>query len=144
MKHQLSKSYASIYGTPVIRFVDTDIFVKRYFTHCMECNFCDDWCCSFGVEVDSANVRRIEAKAGVLEQFTGIPRANWFTNEYIDDKECPGGSFTRTQVVDDHCVFLNKKTRGCMLHSFSLEQGIDYHELKPMISVLFPLTYEEE
>ena len=78
-----------------------------------------------------------------LESYSAISREKWFTNEYVEDDECPGGSFTRTQVVDDHCVFLNKTTRGCLLHSFSIENGMDYHELKPMISSLFPLTYED-
>jgi hypothetical protein len=27
-----------------------------------------------------------------------------------------------------------------MLHSFALEQGLDYHDLKPMVSALFPLN----
>jgi hypothetical protein len=29
-----------------------------------------------------------------------------------------------------------------MIHSYALERGIDYHELKPMVSVLFPLTFD--
>ena len=30
-----------------------------------------------------------------------------------------------------------------MLHSYSIERGIDYHEVKPLISCLFPLTYDD-
>ena len=143
MIRKLNTSYPSSFGNPVILFVDTKIFVKKYFTHCMQCDFCKEWCCSFGVEVDIENVRRIEAVADDLENYAGISKAKWFTGEYFEDQECPGGSFTRTQVVDDHCVFLSKNTRGCLLHSFSIERGIDYHGLKPMISCLFPLTYED-
>ena len=29
-----------------------------------------------------------------------------------------------------------------MLHSFALERGLDYHELKPMVSSLFPVTFD--
>ena len=29
-----------------------------------------------------------------------------------------------------------------MLHSFALERGLDYHELKPLVSSLFPLTFD--
>jgi hypothetical protein len=29
-----------------------------------------------------------------------------------------------------------------MLHSFALEEGIDYHELKPMVASLFPVTFD--
>ncbi len=30
-----------------------------------------------------------------------------------------------------------------MLHSFSVEKNLDYHDLKPMICSIFPLTFEE-
>ena len=29
-----------------------------------------------------------------------------------------------------------------MLHAYALDEGIDYHELKPMVSVLFPVTFD--
>jgi hypothetical protein len=29
-----------------------------------------------------------------------------------------------------------------LLHSFALEEGIDYHELKPMVASLFPVTFD--
>jgi hypothetical protein len=29
-----------------------------------------------------------------------------------------------------------------MIHSYALERGIDYHELKPMVSALFPVTFD--
>ena len=29
-----------------------------------------------------------------------------------------------------------------MIHRFCLEEGLDYHTLKPMVSILFPLTFE--
>jgi hypothetical protein len=30
-----------------------------------------------------------------------------------------------------------------MIHSFALDNGLDYHDLKPMVSVLFPVTFDE-
>ena len=33
--------------------------------------------------------------------------------------------------------------RGCMLHKLALVKGLDYHDLKPMVSALFPLTFGE-
>ncbi len=30
-----------------------------------------------------------------------------------------------------------------MIHSFCLKNGMDYHDLKPMICCLFPLTFDE-
>jgi hypothetical protein len=29
-----------------------------------------------------------------------------------------------------------------MLHSYALEKGLDYHELKPMVASLFPVTFD--
>ncbi|MCI0708336.1 MAG: hypothetical protein L0Y80_12730 [Ignavibacteriae bacterium] len=142
MIQELRLVYPSIYGTPNIGSVETDIFRIKYFTHCSSCTFCNDWCCSFGVDVDIKNLRRIEQHAAGLEQFTGIPKDRWFVDEFWTEEEYPGGSCTRTQTNERGCIFLNKNGRGCMLHSYSIEKGIDYHELKPMISCLFPLTYD--
>ena len=143
MIQQLKKTYPSRYGMPVLDSVDTDIFRIKYFTHCSSCTFCNDWCCSFGVDVDIQNVRRIEAHADGLERFTGISREKWFDKQIWYQVEYPGGSCTRTQTDERGCIFLNKNGRGCLLHSYSIEQGLDYHELKPMISCLFPLTYDD-
>jgi len=107
----------------------------------MECTFCHDICCQYGVDVDLENVVRLRAHADGLEAFTGVPRERWFTDEGQPDPEYPGGGFTRTQIDEGGCVFRSRTARGCMIHSYALERGIDYHELKPMISVLFPITY---
>jgi hypothetical protein len=40
-------------------------------------------------------------------------------------------------------VFLNRSGRGCLLHAFALEQGIDHHELKSLVDGLFPLSFDE-
>jgi hypothetical protein len=29
------------------------------------------------------------------------------------------------------------------LHAFALEKGLDYHDLKPVLSTLFPLTFDD-
>ena len=41
-------------------------------------------------------------------------------------------------MQDGACVFRNAAGRGCTIHAYCLEQGLDYHLLKPMVSVLFP------
>ena len=41
------------------------------------------------------------------------------------------------------CIFRNAAGRGCTIHAYCLEQGLDYHSLKPMVSVLFPVTFEQ-
>ncbi|MSP61792.1 MAG: hypothetical protein EXR72_15950 [Myxococcales bacterium] len=139
----LLRRHACIRGGPSLARVDTAIFHRRYFTHCMECNFCDDWCCSHGVDVDVENVARILARADAVERFTGTSRDQWFVPGWTVDPEFPGGRHTRTRVVDGRCVFLRRNGRGCMLHDFSLEAGLDYHDVKPMVSALFPVTFDD-
>jgi hypothetical protein len=138
----LPRAFVARYGAPVLRSVDPAIFRRRYFTHCLECGFCHDWCCQFGVDVDREHVDQILAHADALEAFLGIPRDQWFAGEVEQDDDVPGGETWRTRVVDGACVFLNRKGRGCRLHAFCLEQGIEHRELKSIVDVLFPLTFE--
>jgi hypothetical protein len=139
----LSRPYASRWGVPVVARVDTAIFAHRYFMRCMECSYCFDSCCQHGVDVDAHNVERLRAQATDLERYTGVPRDRWFSGDWREDAEFPGGRHTRTRVEGGACVFRSRAGRGCMIHSFALERGIDYHELKPMVSVLFPVTFDE-
>ena len=141
MLARLSRDYPARFGAPVISRVDRAIFRLRYFTRCMACGFCADACCFHGVDVDVANVERIMAHARGLERHVGRPAREWFTGRYGRDAEFPGGAFTRTGVRDGACVFLGRESRGCLLHSYCLREGIDYHELKPMVSTLFPITF---
>lgn len=142
MIRALSRSYACRWGVPVVDRVDTAIFARRYFMHCMQCSYCFDSCCQYGVDVDAPNVERLRARAPELERFTGVPRDRWFTEEWTDDAEVPGGRHTRTRVEDGACVFRSRTARGCMIHSYAVDAGLDYHELKPMVSVLFPVTFD--
>lgn len=141
MLTQLERSYTSRFGTPVISRVDRRIFGLQYFRHCLQCQFCADQCCIYGVDVDAENVGRIMKHAAALEAYVGRPPQEWFRIRYTPDPEYPGGGSTRTRVRDGACVFLNRQSRGCLLHSFSLREGIDYHELKPMMSALFPISF---
>lgn len=138
----LSREYPSVFGQPVIHAVDPAIFGYRYFTHCMACDFCGDSCCSYGVDIDVENVARIEALGDDFEAHVGVPRAQWFTKQRWNDPEFPGGAQARTRVKGGACVFLDRKKRGCKIHSYCIANGIDYHRLKPLVSILFPLTFE--
>jgi hypothetical protein len=140
-----SRPHACRFGAPVVDRVDPEIFVLSYFMNCMGCTYCFDSCCQYGVDVDVTNVERLRKHAKGergLEAFVGVPEERWFTEEWVDDKEFPGGRMTRTRVEDGACVFRNRKGRGCLIHSYALERGIDYHDLKPMVSALFPLTFD--
>ena len=108
----------------------------------MQCGYCKDSCCQYGSDIDGPNVARVEAHGADLEQYTGVPRSRWWTGQWNDDVEFPGARQTRTAVEDGACVFRSRKGRGCMLHSFALDRGLDYHDLKPMVAALFPVTFD--
>ena len=131
---ELTNSYTCRYGAPTVSRVHPEIFGYRYFGKCMSCETCDDVCCQFGVDVDVENVSRIMSAFGESIQAWFGPRVN--------DLEFPGGGYHRTKTSDRGCLFLNPE-RGCSLHARCLEQGVDYHELKPMVSCLFPLTFDD-
>ncbi len=138
----LDHDYPSIFAAPVIRAVDTDIFALRYFTHCMACGFCNDQCCSYGVDIDRDNMERLRGLGPAFEAFAGVLQAGWFKPEIVEDREFPSGAHGRTSAVDGKCVFADRKGRGCRIHAYCLEKGLDYHVYKPMVSILFPLTFE--
>jgi Fe-S-cluster containining protein len=142
MIHPLSHPYATRWKAPVVDRVDTAIFVRRYFTRCMDCTFCHDSCCQYGADIDGTNVARLDAVADDLERYTGVARDRRFTGEWNEDVEFPGGRQTRTRVADGACVFRSRTARGCAIHSFATSRGVDYHELKPLVCVLFPVTFD--
>ena len=138
----LSRPYACKIGGPVLKAVDRRIFSLRYYMDCMGCNFCHDTCCQYGVDVDLENVARLKAAPQDFKELVGYPVDVWFTDNVVADGEFPSGKHVRTQVVDGACVFRNRKGRGCLIHSYALNTGGDYHDLKPLVSILFPLTFE--
>ncbi|MBV9420492.1 MAG: hypothetical protein JO348_12030 [Alphaproteobacteria bacterium] len=139
---RLSRDYVCVQGAPVIHSVDTAIFSLRYFAKCMACGFCDDQCCSYGVDIDLENVARLNALGDDFASRIATPKTAWFTTDVTADAEFPGGRYVRTQEQGGKCIFRNPKGRGCMIHGYALEKGIDYHALKPIVSTLFPATFE--
>jgi hypothetical protein len=93
------------------------------------------------VDVALVERDRILARADQLEALVGVPREQWFAPSAVQDADFPGGSATRTAVVDGGCVFRQRGARGCLLHAHALARGEDYHALKPMVSTLFPVTF---
>jgi hypothetical protein len=138
---RLSREYVCVQGAPVIHSVDTDIFALRYFARCMACGFCDDQCCSYGVDIDLANVMRISMLGEDFAKRVAAPRSQWFTSEVAQDPEFPSGSYVRTEARNGKCVF-HSGARGCLIHAYALEKGIDYHQVKPLVSTLFPATFD--
>lgn len=157
MSLPLSRPYACRDGAPVIDRIDPRIFELTYFARCMDCSFCHDACCQYGADVELTRVREIDKHRADLEAYLGVPRADWFREDpedvgYVPAAQYAGGAHTRTGVVElpdgrsPHspyaCVFLDPAGRGCRLHRFALERGIDVHALKPIICILFPLSFE--
>jgi len=138
----LSHSYKSAMGGPVLSAVDPAIFTLRYFTNCMACGFCKDACCDHGVDIDLGNAERLKALPRDFHDRIGVAAKDWFTDQVISDREFPGGEHVRTRLRDGVCVFRNAHARGCTIHAYCLEKGLDYHRFKPMVSVLFPVTFE--
>lgn len=143
MIRPLPRAYASRTSVPVLDRVDTDIFVLRYFADCMKCTFCHDSCCVYGCDTDVTNVERILEHADGLEEYVGVPRDRWFRDDVDADPEYPGGAMQRTAVVDGACIFRNRRGRGCLLHKYCLDQGLDVHNLKPLVATLFPVTFQD-
>lgn len=139
---KLSRAYGCRLGAPMLHSVDTSIFVTRYFTHCVDCGFCHDACCSHGVDIDAANAERLKAAPQAFKDRVGAPVEDWFAGPVRQDSEFPSGTCLRTAVRDGGCIFRNRQGRGCAIHAWCLENGIDYHELKPLVSTLFPVTFE--
>ena len=142
MISELSRYYPSVWSRPVLRAVDTEIFRLRYFQRCLACDFCGDQCCDHGVDIDQANAERLLALGDDFQSRVGISREGWFTKESVPDEEFPSRRHLRTQVRNGKCVFHGAQGRGCTIHAWCIDNKVDYHTLKPMVSVLFPLTFE--
>jgi Fe-S-cluster containining protein len=139
---QLSNQYQSRFGAPVISQIDVAIFSLSYYTYCLSCDFCQDSCCQYGADIDLENIGRLDQYQDALVAFTGVSRDRWFASELEADEDYPGGQVERIRPENGRCVFLNRQDRGCRIHSFCLEQNMDYHLLKPIICSLFPLSFE--
>jgi Fe-S-cluster containining protein len=139
----LSRPYAARSGVPVIDRVDPNIFLDTFFSACMDCTFCHDSCCQFGASIEGPLVEKLRGMADELEPYVGVPRADWFRDEMYEDDEYPGGLYTRTGVRGGKCVFLNRNGRGCLLHRYALEKGLDVHDVKPLACNLFPVLWDQ-
>ena len=142
-RRPLSRTFSARRGTPVVTQVDPTIFLARYFSDCMACPICQDWCCREGCDVDLENVDWLLGDfAPELEAFSGVPREQWFQDQVFADGDFAGGRYRPTQVAHGNCILHDRRGRGCHIHALCLQQDRDYHEIKPIICWLFPLTVE--
>ncbi|MGH6829459.1 MAG: hypothetical protein ACREFW_11225 [Rhizomicrobium sp.] len=123
--------------------VDPSIFALRYFVRCQACSFCGDACCDHGVDIDVENAQRLRDLPQDFHDRVGVAPGEWFSGEPVPDEEFPGGAYLRTATRNGACIFRKSEDgRGCAIHAYCLEKGLDYHRFKPMVSVLFPVTFE--
>jgi hypothetical protein len=139
----LARPYPSIWERPIIHSVDPRIFRLKYYRRCMECGFCGDQCCENGVDVDRDNAERVAGLGPAFEAFVGVAKEEWFDGSPTADDEFPSRFYVRARVVGTHCIFHDSKARGCKIHAWSLSEGLDHRTLKPMVSLLFPVTFEK-
>ncbi|HSL28832.1 MAG TPA: DUF3109 family protein [Anaerolineales bacterium] len=132
-----------VYENLAISFVHRDIFLKSYFARCLECSFCHDWCCSFGADVDIHNVEKIRQHKEGITPFIRASEVEWFEGEYAYYEEYAGNLYTRINPQGPRCVFISEEQRGCGLHRYALSKQMDYHEIKPLVCALFPLSFGE-
>ena len=142
-REALSRSYDGRFGAMIVSQVDPAIFSLRFFADCMSCTFCHDSCCHRGCDADLENIERLTGQSNAaLAEYIGSPQDGWFSNEIHRDDEMPGGGYKESTVVDGSCIFRNQRGRGCGIHTWCLQQGFDYHEIKPILCWLFPLTID--
>jgi Fe-S-cluster containining protein len=131
-----------IKSNPKLHSVDTEIFKLTYFGKCMQCTFCHDSCCQYGCDVNLAERDTILAHKEALKPYIKAPVEQWFKPEIKEDAEYETGKFVRSNVVNGACVFLSQDGRGCGIHRYALEKGLDYHKIKPAVCWLFPVTWD--
>ncbi len=133
---------------------ELDVFTRRVVADCMthSCAIHEtgtvrlDACCQYGCDVDLFEKDAILANADKIRPVlaTEVQHLPWFDeSEPEHDPDVPSGTVVRTAVHTKGCLFLSHDKRGCGIHRASIEQGWDFHGIKPSICRLFPLSYGE-
>lgn len=131
-------------SVPQLTHVDPEVFTLRYFGACMACDFCHDSCCQHGCDVNLDEREKILAVKDELKAFVDAPPERWFGDEIEEDPEVPTGRVVRTTTEHGSCVFKSKTSRGCGIHALALKTGRDYHQLKPMVCWMFPVSWDQK
>lgn len=132
-----------ITSVPQLSHVDASVFRLRYFGRCMACDFCADACCAHGCDVNLGERERILAVKDELVPLVAAPPERWFDDEIEEDPEVPTGKVVRANSENGACVFKRKNGRGCAIHALATATGRDYHQLKPMVCWLFPVSWDQ-
>jgi len=139
---------------PRFHAAEVAVFTRRVVADCMTHNCAMqathteklDACCQYGCDVDLFERDAILARAETIKPVLAaeVRELPWFDeSEPEHDPDVPSGTVVRTAVHGGGCLFLSHDKRGCAIHRASLEQGWDFHGVKPSICRLFPLSYGE-
>jgi hypothetical protein len=88
-------------------------------------------------------VEKIQQRKAEILPFVRPPEGEWFETEYTYYEEYVGNQYTRINTQGPRCVFISKDQRGCGLHRYAISKQMDYHEIKPLVCILFPLSFGE-
>jgi Fe-S-cluster containining protein len=139
---------------PRFHAAEVAVFTRRVVADCMT-HACAmqathteklDACCQYGCDVDLHERDAILARAAMIKPVLAaeVRELPWFDeSEPEHDPDVPSGTVVRTAVHGGGCLFLSHDKRGCAIHRASIEQGWDFHGVKPSICRLFPLSYGE-
>jgi hypothetical protein len=88
-------------------------------------------------------MEKIQQRKEEIMPFVRPPEGQWFDPGYTYYEEYAGNQFTRINTQGPRCVFISKDQRGCGLHRYAISKQMDYHEIKPLVCILFPLSFGE-
>ncbi|MBN1409219.1 MAG: hypothetical protein JW969_00145 [Spirochaetales bacterium] len=128
----LKRIYESRLGLPLIERVDMSIFLKPYpLKNCLQTD-CADICCSGGSTMDIATFNKL------LPYRSDFPSIPWDDFNFEPDECSPGNTGCYTLFDNGICMFQNPGARGCSIHTYCLNNALDFRELKFFTCCMFP------
>lgn len=109
-----------------------------------ECAFgaCASACCSDGCRLCYEDIVELGPYMAAVSQKHGLTMAG-FKLRFIGEQDEPGyeslRGFLDNKYADVGCVLQDSRTKGCLLHSEALAQGLDWRRMKPFTCVLYPV-----
>jgi hypothetical protein len=125
--------------------ISPELFTTGYAAGKGPCT-CSSTCCEGGVTMDLGDRDRILAHRAMIvrhmdETQCTDPEA-WFDGQEEEDADFPSGRCIGTAVVNDRCVFLDR--RGwCSLQVAATGEGMHKWAIKPLYCVLFPIEVSD-
>jgi hypothetical protein len=133
---KLSRDYKSIHGLPVISSVDTEIFTMVYPGSSCHDMGCSNVCCIGGGFMDIIAFNKLKDH---LDK-DPLNKYDWTGYNFENDPYYPGGQGCYTKFDDtEGCFYKNREGMGCVIHSYCLNNKIDFRELKFFACCMFPV-----